>query len=232
VLWATSFVLVGGVRTDAIATAAVGWLALSALVACVAIFPRWQALALGLAAGTTPLCAVLAPLVLVSWALRLGRRQLLQSLLVSAAVAGAILLPFLLWDRHPFIEGTLLWFNDLDNFPRLKWRQSRTWIRFSGLSGYFWEHGLEVWLKRVQMLALLATTLLHFLGLRKIASRAEGPAPDVLIAVHGAAAFLLFMVVNPVLWPYFFHPALMMALVAAAVLTAETRGGVQAERPR
>jgi hypothetical protein len=102
----------------------------------------------------------------------------------------------------------LQWFNNNDIYPRLRWEMDHTWARQTGFSGIFWRRGLEGLLKPIQA-GLLAGLLALFWWW---GAQARQLAPLV------CAAGLLFMVFNPVLWPYLYHPALVAALVALVAL--------------
>ncbi len=205
--WAALFLSPTVIHWDTVATAPIGWAALAWSLALVAT-SRWlaAAVALGLAAATTPLVAVLVPLAAVCWWRTLGLGSALRHAVLAAAVAAIVLLPWALWAPGPFVEGNFQWFNDLDRFPRMKWQSEQTWSEITGFSGWFWQRGLESWLKPAQAGCLALVTLLY---------AARGAAPAAMHR-YAAAAFLLFVLFNPVLWPYLYHPALVAALLAVA----------------
>ncbi len=205
--WSALFLAPTVVHWDTVATAPIGWAALAWSLALVAT-SHWRAavVALGFAAATTPLVAVLVPLVAVCWWRTLGPWPAMRHAVLAAAVAAILLLPWVLWAPGPFVEGNLRWFNDLDRFPRMKWQSEQTWLQITGFSGWFWQRGLENWLKPAQVGCLALVTLLYAAG---------GAAPAAMHR-YAAAAFLLFVLFNPVLWPYLYHPALVAALLAVA----------------
>ncbi|CAA9226350.1 MAG: hypothetical protein AVDCRST_MAG93-682, partial [uncultured Chloroflexia bacterium] len=67
--------------------------------------------------------------------------------------------------------------------------------------------GWEDWLKPVQLALVLAVTALY----------AGHRAKRMDLLRYATAAFILFMLFNPVLWPYLYNPALIAALLATAV---------------
>ncbi len=165
-------------------------------------------LALGAAFAAGPLVLPFAPFIGVWW-LRRGWRYALAQAAAAALVGLLAVGPFLLWDRPAFWLGAVTWFNDIEVLPRAKWEADQSWIYEIGLAGQFWQAGLENWLKPLQ-----------FAGLALLAGaswgRLRAPA-DVLR--WGSAAYVLFMVVNPVIWPYLFTPALL-----GLVFTLAARG--------
>jgi hypothetical protein len=168
----------------------------------------WPGLAVGAAFAAGPLVLPFAPFIGVWWLRRGWRYALAQG--AAAAVVGLLTVgPFLLWDRQAFWLGAVTWFNDIEVLPRAKWETDQSWIYEIGLAGQFWQAGLEGWLKPLQFAGL---------GLLAVASwgRLRAPA-DVLR--WGSAAYILFMVVNPVIWPYLFTPALL-----GLVFTLAARG--------
>lgn len=125
--------------------------------------------------------------------------------MVSAGlVAAGGILPFLLWSPEAFVFGVWRWFNDNDLYPRMGWELGHTWAHMVGFSGVFWRHELVGVLKPLQLLLLA--------GL--VASFWRWQAGQRTLAPLITAAFLLFMVLNPILWPYLYYPALFSALLA------------------
>src|SRR5262249_25729389 len=79
-----------------------------------------------------------------------------------------------------------------------------TWRRYLGLSAAFWEKQVPWMLKPIQAVLVLALTGLY-------ASRRR---TDDHLAPYAAAALGVFMVFNPVIWPYLYQPALVALLFA------------------
>ena len=154
-----------------------------------------------------------APFVGVWW-LRRGWRYALAQAGAAALVGLVVVGPFLLWDRAAFWLGAVTWFNDIEVLPRAKWVTDKSWLYEIGLAGQFWSAGLEGWLKPLQFAGL---------GLLAVASwwRLRAPA-DVLR--WGSAAYVLFMVINPVIWPYLFTPALLGLVFTLAARGREGQG--------
>lgn len=203
-LWAVVFLLPTSLHWSQVTTGPVQWLALCAVLALLAAGRhRLGAFALGLAGATSPLTAVVAPFALLTW-LRSGWRAAAGRALVAALVALVCIAPFLLWAPGAFVYGAWRWFNDNTLFPALRWEMDHTWARMVGFSGVFWRRGLEDLLKPIQagLIVVVAAFYWH-----------SGCSPRRL-APFVAAAFLLFTLFNPVLWPYLYTPALVAALVA------------------
>jgi hypothetical protein len=177
------------------------------MLALVTSRSRLAAIAVGVAAATTPLVAVFAPLVLLAWWRTDGLRAALVRAASALVVAAALIAPWVIWSPSAFFDGAVLWFNDLDRFPRDKWIRFRTWQRYVGFSGLYWREGLEAWLKPTQALSVAIVT-----GLFAWAGGRPARLPR-----FAAAAFTLFMCTNPVLWPYFYQPALLALLLALPV---------------
>lgn len=208
-LWGWVFLQPTVLHWCQISTAPVWWALLSITLALVvARRHRLAAVALGLCAAASPMAAILAPFVLLRWLWAVGWKRSGALALAAALVVALFVLPFLLWSPHQFIYGTWRWFNDNSLFPLLKWKMERTWSFMPGFSGLFWRYNLVGLLKPIQA-ALLAGLLVLY---------AHWKADTWQIAPFAAAAFLLFMVFNPVLWPYLYNPALVAALVAVVAL--------------
>lgn len=159
---------------------------------------------LGLGIAASPMVAVGTPFVALVWLRARGWKGAAVLVGIAAGIAGAIMLPFVLWSPQQFFLGCWQWFNDNTMFPLLKWEMEKTWGFMVGLSGLFWRFDLVALLKPIQ-----ATLIVVLLGIFWWGNRgARQLAPMV------AAAFLLFLVFNPVLWPYLYNTALVAALVA------------------
>jgi hypothetical protein len=206
-LWSLVFLLPSSVFFDRITTAPVAWALIAWTVAVVVRGSRWDWLMAGLLAAATPLAILLAPFVVVTWWRQLSRRQALARAALAAGVALICILPFYLWSPSGFLDGAVLWFNDLKRFPGTKWKAYRTWQRYVGFGGLFWKAGLQRWLAVIQW-SLVAGLAMLFL--RRGGERNALPA-------HLASAFIAFMVFNSVHWPYFYQPALLCGLLAVAV---------------
>lgn len=204
-LWTWFFLQPTALNWSLATTAPVQWAWLSLTLALVIARRHWlAALALGLTAAATPLAAIITPFMLLYWLRRQGWRHAL----LLAASAGVMTLvwvvPFLLWSPDMFLYGVWRWFNNNELYPALRWAMDHTWARQVGFSGIFWRHGLVGLLKPLQMALLIGVTVIYW----HRGATAQQLAPLVV------AAFLLFMVFNPVLWPYLYNPALIVALLA------------------
>jgi hypothetical protein len=211
-LWSMVFVLPSSVFFDRITTAPVAWALLAWTLALVARRSRWDWLLAGLLAAATPLAAVLAPFLGLAWWSQLSRRRAIGCAVLAAAVALLFIVPFYLWSPRGFVDGAVLWFNDLKRFPGTKWNAHQTWQRYVGFGGLFWRSGLQPWLAVIQWSLIAGIAVLYW---------RRGGAPRVLPA-HVASAFIAFMVFNSVHWPYFYQPALLCGLVALAVADASS----------
>lgn len=208
ILWAWVLLQPSGLSWSLTTTAPIWWAILAVTLALALSRRRRAALGLGLGAAASPFAAVAWPFVLIYLVRRGGWRG---ALLVGAAAAlcgAALIVPFLLWDPDMFALGVWRWFNDLDLFPRLRWRLDNTWASMVGFGGIFWRRNLESLLKPIQA-AVVGYLLLRFW-------RAT-PTPARLAATV-AAASLLFTAFNPVLWPYLYNHGLVAALLAVAAM--------------
>ncbi|HMA37282.1 MAG TPA: hypothetical protein VKY74_22700 [Chloroflexia bacterium] len=172
--------------------------------------------AAGAALAAAPLALPFLPFLGGAWLLP-GWRPALRRTLVAAVTLLLVVGPFLLWDPAGFWNGAVSWFNDLARLPLLKWQTDRSWAFEIGLAGPIWQAGQQAWLKPLQAL-LLGGLLLASLLWRPRPLRTPGGALR-----WGAAAYLLFMVVNPVIWPYLYTPALLALVFAQLPAAAETR---------
>jgi hypothetical protein len=166
----------------------------------------------GAALAAAPLALPFAPFLGASW-LAQGWRVALRRVVVAGVVFALLVGPFLLWGRRGFLDGAIGWFNDLERLPLLKWQTDKSWALEVGLAGPFWYNGLQDWLKPLQMI------LVGGLGVVLLALRLRPVRTPAAALRWGAAAYLLFMVVNPVIWPYLYVPALLA--LAFALLPAE-----------
>jgi hypothetical protein len=162
----------------------------------------------GAALAAAPLAWPFLPFIGLHW-LTLGWGTALRRTLVAAGVAALLVGPFLLWDPAGFWNGAVSWFNDLDRLPKLKWDTDKSWLYEIGLAGPFWQAGTQGWLKPLQVVVIGGLVVALGMRLRPLAT------PQAALR-WGAAAYLLFMVVNPVIWPYLYAPAV-LALVFAMV---------------
>ena len=205
VLWAWIFLSPTVIHWDMVTSAPIGWAALAwPLALIVAGQNRATAVALGLAAATTPLIAVVTPLIALRWWRTGGLRELLGRGVMAAAIAALLLAPWFIWAPGPFLDGTVRWFNDLQRFPGQKWEAEGTWAMITGFSGFFWEWGREGWLKPIQAVAVAAIAGLYL---------ARGTTRVDLLG-YATAALLIFTLFNPVLWPYLYNPALIAGWLA------------------
>jgi hypothetical protein len=205
--WSFYFLLPSSVYFDRITTAPVAW---ALLAWCVALSARESAYAwvvLGWTAAATPLASIVGPFVFVMWWRHLSLREAVTRTVKAALVATVILAPFVVWSPRGFLDGAVLWFNDLSRYPGTTWRDYRPWQRYIGFGGLFWRAGLERTLAPVQWSLVGGLTALF----------ARKRAPTDLLPSYVAAAFVAFMAFNSVHWPYFYQPALFGALVAIAV---------------
>jgi hypothetical protein len=206
-LWAWFFLQPSTLNWSLTTTAPIQWLLLMVLLASI-LSPRplLPVLALGLSSAASPLTAVVLPFVSLHWLRQLGWRRTVQHLLGGAAIALLCILPFALWSPQNFVFGTLRWFNDNDLYPRMRWEMDHTWAVMVGFSGIFWRHNLVEYLKIGQAFFIVYLALVYW--------RAGAMAVPLFAFV--VAAFLLFTVFNPVLWPYLYIPALLAALLASS----------------
>lgn len=204
-LWAWVFLLPTSLNWSLATTAPVQWAMLTLTLALLLARRTWVAAgALGLCAAATPLVTIIAPFVLLAWYCWHGWRTALRLTANAGLVAAGFILPFLLWSPESFLFGVWRWFNDNDLYPRMGWELGHTWAHMVGFSGVFWRRGLEAILKPLQMLLLAGLVVGYW----------RWQADQRTLAPLITAAFLLFMVFNPVLWPYLYYPALFSALLA------------------
>ncbi len=204
-LWAWVFLLPTSLNWSLATTAPVQWAMLTLTLTLLLARRAWvSGVALGLCAAATPLVTIIAPFVILTWYRWHGWRTALRLMVSAGLVAAGGILPFLLWSPEAFVFGVWRWFNDNDLYPRMGWELGHTWAHMVGFSGVFWRRELVGVLKPLQLLLLA--------GL--VASFWRWQADQRTLAPLITAAFLLFMVFNPVLWPYLYYPALFSALLA------------------
>ncbi len=202
--WGFVFLLPSSIHFDRITTAPIAWALITWCVALLARRSRHDWILLGATAAATPLAAVLIPFVCVVWWQRHSLRGMLRRGLWAALLTAFVLAPFVLWSPRGFLDGAILWFNDLSRYPGVSWREYQPWERYAGFGGLFWGHGLERALAPVQWLLVM--------GIAVLFAKTGGRR----LAAHVAAAFLAFMLFNSVNWPYFYQPAIFVGLLAIA----------------
>lgn len=214
VLWAWLFLQPSVIHWDSGNTAPITWALLAVTLALVmAGRERSSAVALGLTAAGTPLIAVFGPFIGLHWLRRYGFVQTARLAVISAVIALVIVLPFWMWAPQDFVQGTYGWFNTIDGWPRQKWLETDppVWSIITGFSGEFWKRGTEAWLKPIQALIVLSIAGLYWLRGARIEA----------LSKHAAAAYLGFMLFNPVLWPYLYNPAIVVGLMGLAAITTQ-----------
>jgi uncharacterized membrane protein len=200
--WGFVFLLPSSIYFDRVTTAPVAWALITWCVALLARRSRHDWVLLGATAAATPLAAVLVPFVCVVWWKQHSLRGMVRRGLQAALLASLVIVPFVLWSPRGFVDGAVLWFNDLSRYPGVSWTAYQPWARYAGFGGLFWRAGLARALAPVQWLLVGSLT---FLFARRGARR---------LAAHVAAAFVAFMLFNSVHWPYFYQPAIFVALLA------------------
>lgn len=209
--WAWVFLQPTALNWSLATAAPVQWLLVALILAL--LLRAWYracALALGVGGATTLLAGPLAPFVMLVWLKVLGARTALRLSLIAAGCMLLLLAPFVIWSPGQFVYGVWSWFNNNQLYPQLRWEMDNTWARMIGFSGMFWRHELVGLLKPIQSF-LLGSLLVVFWRL--------GAAPARLVPLI-VATFLLFMVFNPVLWPYLYTPALVAALLSLPLMAA------------
>jgi hypothetical protein len=204
-LWSWMFLQPSVLNWSLTTTAPIWWAVLAAVLAALIERRHSVWLWLGLAGATSPFAIIVAPFVIIARRAD-GWRKLIRGCATALLVGAAWLAPFLIWDAAMVQYGVWLWFNDLARYPRLRWELDHTWAAQLGFSGSFWRRGLEGWLKPIQIVILLL-----------IGGHTwwRGRSDATLIAAL-AAALLLFMAFNPVLWPYLYQQAAIACLWACA----------------
>jgi hypothetical protein len=211
-VWSFQFLLPSSVYFDRITTAPVAWALISWCIVLLARESEYAWVMLGLTAAGTPLASILVPFAFVTWWQRHSPREAAIRTLSAGLVAGVILAPFVIGSPRGFIDGAVLWFNDLSRYPGVTWRAYQPWARYIGFGGLFWREGLERALAPIQWLLVAGVTVLF----------ARRRARSDLLASHVAGAFVAFMVFNSVNWPYFYQPA----IYAALLITSRAHGGL------
>lgn len=210
IAWSAVFLLPSSIYFDRITTAPIAWAMLAWLLVLIARASRHAWLLLALSAATTPLAALFVPFAALAACRARGARRAAVELLAAGALAALLLLPWYVWAPADFVEGTVLWFNDLDRYPRQVWNNDRAWERYVGFGGLFWDAGRERWLKPLQGALVLLAAALY----------ARRSVPVTSAPAYAAFAFASFMAFNPVHWPYFYQPVIVLLLIAASLRQA------------
>ncbi len=209
VLWGWLYLQPSVIHWDTGNTAPITWALLAvALALTLAERHTAAAIALGVTAAGTPFVAVFALFIGLHWLRERGPVETVRLTAIAGIVAAVIIAPFLLWAPGDFVTGTYRWFNHIDGWPRQKWLETDPpiWSVITGFSGEFWARGAQGWLKPIQALIVLSIAGLYWLRGARL----------TLLTSHAVAAFLGFMLFNPVLWPYLYNPALVAGLVGIA----------------
>jgi hypothetical protein len=212
IAWSFQFLLPSSVYFDRITTAPVAWAMTSWCVVLSVRESPYSWAMLGLTAAATPMASILAPFLFVQGWKREGFRGAAARIVKAGLVTSLILAPFIMWSPRGFVEGTVLWFNDLARYPGTTWRAYQPWQRYVGFGGLFWREGLERLLRPIQWLLVGAIAALFV----------RRGATSKLLPSHVAAAFVLFMLFNSVHWPYFYQAAIYVAILAIATLDKDS----------
>ena len=207
-LWSWMFLQPSVLNWSLSTTAPIWWGVLAGVLAALFEPRRGVWIWLGLAGATSPFAVIVAPFVVIARRAD-GWRRLVRGSGIALLVSVAWLAPFVAWDATMVRDGVWLWFNDLARYPRLRWELDHTWASQLGFSGSFWRRGLEGWLKPMQ-LGILTVVIGHAWWRRRSGTSLVGAL---------AAALLLFMVFNPVLWPYLYQQAAIAILWACTTLS-------------
>ncbi|RRR77234.1 MAG: hypothetical protein EI684_01745 [Candidatus Viridilinea halotolerans] len=205
-LWAWLFLQPSSLNWMLSTTTPVWWACLAVTLALATRQAPGSAVALGLSSAASPFAVHLWPFILIDRWRSHGLGASLRFALRAAMVTLLCILPFMLWDGPMFRYGVWQWFNDLDNFPRMRWELDHIWSIMMGFSGIFWRYDLAFILKPVQ-LTLVLGVILWFWYHKPSSGR---------LAAYVAPTLLLFTVFNPVLWPYLYNQGLIAWLMALA----------------
>jgi hypothetical protein len=201
IVWAVVFISADQTFFDATNTAPWGWAALVWLVATLSVQSKHIGIAFGLAICTTPLALCLLPLTLACFFRSpFSRDQRLFQVAAAIAIAVVGILPFWLWSPQAFTTGLVHWFNDLDGWSADKWQQGSWWARYPGFAGLFWTNGWQGTLRLFQWAGIIALA---------VGWHRRWPS-SALVPFAAALSFLWFIAFNHMLWPYFFHPAILL----------------------
>jgi hypothetical protein len=213
-LWAWLYLQPSIIHWDMGNTAPITW-ALLAVTLSLVLAKRTHsaAIALGCTVAGTPLVAVFAVFIALYWLRHQGVIRTARLLAISGIVAGLIVLPFLLWSPQDFITGTYRWFNHIEGWPQQKWIETDPpiWSVITGFSGEFWARETQGWLKPIQAVIVIAVAGAFWVRGARL----------TMLPSHAVAAYLGFMLFNPVLWPYLYNPALIVGLAGIAALSVE-----------
>ena len=170
---------------------------------------------LGLAIATRQFAWVVAPFWLW-WAVReQGFGRALAQLLVTGAVALALLVPFVSIDPDAFWFGTLHWFADYGS-------AHRTWfLTRLGFAGTFYAGELQGWLIPLEAAAALG-------GLAVVRLTVT---PSALMGVM-AATYTLVIMLCPVIWSSFYLDCFVVVSLAVLVSTASSSSAPRRELSR
>lgn len=206
------FLLPTTIAADALTVAPVQWVALLGVL--LAVRHRWGGIVLGLALSTSVLTLPVVPFLALRWLKAEGWSSAVSRLAQAGLVSALIVGPWLLTNPTGFLDGVVRWFNDLDQFPRMTWQQTRAWADQPSLARWFWLAGKETWLKPLQALSVLIC--LGWAGL------VEDDRSWTRVV---GLALLLFVALNPVVWIYLYGPGVLIGLVSRrrSESTAETR---------
>jgi hypothetical protein len=215
-LWAFWFVSHRMVKYDAGVAAQAQWAAITWLGALAVEKSRWTPTAFGVALATTPLVLPLAPTLAVAWdrawrppsnrPLRARVLRLARAVLVASLVGGVLIVPWVIGSPRGFFDGVVLWFNDIDQFPRAKWAENRAWMVHPSLAGLFWTLHFERWLKPIQCVLIAGLAILYA---RRLAATGLREA----LGAELVAVLLVFILFNPMVWAYLWEPGVCLALV-------------------
>ena len=154
---------------------------------------------LGLALATSPLVLIFIPFVASYSYIQYRSRVTIIGLLMSFAVAVAIVSPFVLKDPGAFWSGTAGHWQEVRRYSGT-W--ANAWMRNLNWSVLFYEYGYQRYLVACQMVGVFVSFAVY------IALR--GPANVTRTLAFCSMALFVFLQFDVISWTYLFHPVALL----------------------
>lgn len=173
----------------------------------------WFSAAAGVSLAASQLMLVVLPVFLVYLARAVTVRRAAFYAAALGAVALAILLPFAWRNPAGFVNDSVFFYTNLENYGRVMWDANRRVLNVVGFGGEAWLWGAQNSLKYIQGATIFFMAALYGLLFCNSAANA--------LRV-GAVTLGLFLLVSPIIWEYYYQALLWLLLFYVAARAVQS----------